>query len=81
MITPTQNCCISEQSKSTQPSHLQLYIVRLEFERAGLVQKVDVGDGKSHYEIARDQHEHLVDTENGQIHEFKSEELTHCYRK
>ena len=46
------------------------------FERAGLVQKVDVGDGKSHYEIARDQHEHLVDTENGQIHEFKSEELT-----
>ena len=46
------------------------------FERAGLVQKVDVGDGKSHYEIARDQHEHRVDTENGQIHEFKSEELT-----
>jgi Fur family ferric uptake transcriptional regulator len=46
------------------------------FERAGLVQKVDVGDGKSHYEIARDQHEHLVDTQNGQIHEFKSEELT-----
>ena len=45
------------------------------FERAGLVQKVDVGDGKSHYEIARDQHEHLVDTENGQIHEFKSEEF------
>ena len=46
------------------------------FERAGLVQKVDVGDGKSHYEIARDKHEHLVDTENGQIHEFQSEELT-----
>ena len=46
------------------------------FERAGLVQKVDVGDGKSHYEMARDHHEHLVDTENGQIHEFKSEELT-----
>ena len=46
------------------------------FEKAGLVQKVDVGDGKSHYEIAREQHEHLVDTQNGQIHEFKSEELT-----
>ena len=47
------------------------------FEKAGLVQKVDVGDGKSHYEVARQDHEHLVDIENGQIHEFKSEELTH----
>ena len=46
------------------------------FEKAGLVQKVDVGDGKSHYEVARQDHEHLVDIENGQIHEFKSDELT-----
>lgn len=46
------------------------------FEKAGLVQKVDVGDGKSHYEVARQDHEHLVDIQNGQIHEFESEELT-----
>ena len=46
------------------------------FEKAGLVQKVDIGDGKSHYEVARQDHEHLVDIENGQIHEFKSAELT-----
>lgn len=46
------------------------------FEKAGLVQKVDVGDGKSHYEVARLDHEHLVDVESGQIHEFRSDELT-----
>jgi Fur family ferric uptake transcriptional regulator len=46
------------------------------FEKAGLVHKVAVGDGRSHYEVARDDHEHLVDVENGQIHEFKSEQLT-----
>ena len=46
------------------------------FERAGLVQKVDVGDGKAHYEVSRQDHEHLVDIENGQIHEFESEEIT-----
>ncbi len=45
------------------------------FERAGLIQKVTVGDGRSHYEVARDDHEHLVDIENGQIHEFQSEKL------
>ena len=47
------------------------------FEKAGLIEKVTVGDGRSHYEVARDGHEHLVDIENGQIHEFKSDELTH----
>ena len=47
------------------------------FEKAGLVQKVDVGDGKAHYEVSRQDHEHLVDVENGQIHEFESEEITH----
>ena len=46
------------------------------FEKAGLVQKVDVGDGKAHYEVSRQDHEHLVDIENGQIHEFESEEIT-----
>jgi len=45
------------------------------FEKAGLIQKVTVGDGRSHYEVARDDHEHLVDVENGQIHEFQSEQL------
>ena len=43
---------------------------------AGLIQKVLVGDGRSHYEVAREDHEHLVDVENGQIHEFKNDQLT-----
>jgi Fur family ferric uptake transcriptional regulator len=46
------------------------------FEKAGLVHKVNVGDGRAHYEVARDEHEHLVDVENGQIHEFQNEDLT-----
>ena len=33
------------------------------FEKAGLVQKVDVGDGKAHCEVSRQDHEHLVDIE------------------
>ena len=37
---------------------------------------MDVGDGKAHYEVSRQEHEHLVDIENGQIHEFESEEIT-----
>ncbi len=46
------------------------------FEKAGLVHKVSIGDSRAHYEVARDDHEHLVDVENGQIHEFKNDELT-----
>ena len=44
-------------------------------EQAGLVEKLDVGDGKARYELAGEHHEHLVDVDSGEIHEFQHEEL------
>ena len=34
-------------------------------------------DGKVRFEIERDDHNHLVDEENGRMHEFKNDELVH----
>ena len=34
-----------------------------------------MGDGKARFEIKRTDHDHLLDVETGQIHEFKSQEL------
>ena len=45
------------------------------FEDSGLIEKLDVGDGKARFEIKRTDHDHLLDVETGQIHEFKSQEL------
>ena len=36
---------------------------------------LDVGDGKARFERKRTDHDHLMDVETGQIHEFKSQEL------
>jgi Fur family ferric uptake transcriptional regulator len=45
------------------------------FEDYQLIQKLDVGDGKARFEIKRVEHDHLMDVETGQIHEFKSQQL------
>lgn len=45
------------------------------FEDYQLIQKLDVGDGKARFEINRVEHDHLMDVETGQIHEFKSQQL------
>ena len=42
---------------------------------SGLIEKLDMGDGKARFEIKRADHDHLMDIETGQIHEFKSREL------
>ena len=44
-------------------------------EQAGVVEKLDVGDGKARYELAGEHHEHLVDVDTGEIHEFQHAEL------
>ena len=44
-------------------------------EEVGVIEKLEVGDGKARYEMAGDHHEHLVDVESGEIHEFQHEEL------
>ncbi len=44
-------------------------------EQAGIIDKLDVGDGKARYELSGEHHEHLVDVDTGEIHEFQHEEL------
>ena len=42
---------------------------------AGLIERLEFGDGRSRYEEAGEHHEHLVDIETGEVHEFYNEEL------
>ena len=44
-------------------------------EEANLIERLEFGDGRSRYEEAGEHHEHLVDIETGEIHEFYNEEL------
>jgi len=44
-------------------------------EEAGLIERLEFGDGRSRYEEAGEHHEHLVDIETGEVHEFCNEEL------
>ena len=45
------------------------------FEEAGIIEKLDIGDGRSRYEEAGEHHEHLIDVETGEVIEFINEEL------
>ncbi|MGI3167627.1 Fur family transcriptional regulator [Pseudooceanicola sp. C21-150M6] len=45
-------------------------------EEAGILEKVDFGDGRSRYEDAeRDHHDHLIDLETGRVIEFVDPEI------
>ncbi len=45
-------------------------------EEAGILEKVDFGDGRARYEDAeRDHHDHLIDMESGQVIEFVEAEI------
>ena len=44
-------------------------------EEAGLIERLEFGDGRSRYEEAGEHHEHLVDIETGEVHEFYNDEL------
>ena len=44
-------------------------------EEAGLIERLEFGDGRSRYEEAGEHHEHLVDVETGEVIEFFNEEL------
>ncbi|MEM9392617.1 MAG: Fur family transcriptional regulator [Pseudomonadota bacterium] len=46
------------------------------FEEAGILEKVDFGDGRARYEDAeRDHHDHLIDLTTGDVIEFVSPEI------
>ena len=51
------------------------------FEDVGLIEKLDMGDGKARFEIKRADYDHLMDVETGQIHELKSKELQRLVRE
>lgn len=45
-------------------------------EDAGIVERLDLGDGRAHYEEARaEQHHHLIDVESGAVIEFADAEV------
>ena len=44
-------------------------------EEADLIERLEFGDGRSRYEEAGEHHEHLVDVETGEVHEFYNEDL------
>ncbi len=49
--------------------------VRL-FEEAGLLDKLDFGDGRARYEEATDEHhDHLIDMQSGKVIEFNDQEV------
>lgn len=46
------------------------------FEEAGILEKVDFGDGRARYEDAeRDHHDHLIDLDTGKVIEFVDPEI------
>ncbi len=46
------------------------------FEEAGILEKVDFGDGRSRYEDAeREHHDHLIDLTSGEVIEFFDPEI------
>ncbi len=46
------------------------------FEEAGILQRLDFGDGRARFEIAeREHHDHLIDTASGKVIEFQDEQL------
>ena len=47
-----------------------------QFEEAGILQRVDFGDGRARYEDAkREHHDHLIDIQSGTVIEFVNHEI------
>ena len=46
------------------------------FEEAGILEKLEFGDGRARYEDAeREHHDHLIDIQSGEVIEFVDEEI------
>lgn len=55
--------------------------VRL-LEDAGVIERLDFGDGRSRYEETRDDHHHhLIDVQTGRVIEFQSDEIEALKRR
>lgn len=52
------------------------------FEEAGILEKVDFGDGRARYEDAeREHHDHLIDLNTGEVIEFMDAEIEKLQRR
>ena len=69
------------REKDSSISIASIYRSLRVFEDYQLIQKFDVGDGRARFEIKREEHDHLMDAETGQIHEFKSQQLQKLIKK
>ena len=49
-------------------------------EEAGVIERLEFGDGRARYEESGDHHEHLVDIETGEVIEFYNEALENMKR-
>ena len=44
-------------------------------DEAGIIKKINMNDGKARFESVKGEHDHLIDADNGYIHEFYNQEL------
>ena len=52
------------------------------FEEAGIIDRLEFGDGRARYEDAeRDHHDHLIDMSTGEVVEFVDEEIERLQEK
>ena len=52
------------------------------FEDAGILQRLEFGDGRARFERAQsDHHDHLIDNESGKVIEFQNEQLEQLQEK
>ena len=50
-------------------------------EEAGVIERLEFGDGRARYEESGEHHEHLVDIETGEVIEFYNEALENMKRE
>ena len=52
------------------------------FEEAGILDKLEFGDGRARYEDAeREHHDHLIDIQSGKVVEFRNDEIEALQKK
>ena len=76
-----KNCIRRAVEKDKTISIATVYRTIKLFEEAGIIEKLDIGDGRARYEEAGEHHEHLIDVETGEIIEFQNEELEEMKRQ
>ena len=72
---------IRARQKSDQASIATTYRTLTVLYEAGMIQKLHMQDGKARYEAQRADHNHLIDSESGKIHEFKDKRLDNLLKK